>query len=229
MPIETNMIVAVINQKGGVGKTTLAVHLACWFQDQGKSVAFVDADAQESGRRWLQRIDPSIPVFCPRTGQDVHEQVVAADAKAEITICDGPPRLNDVTRVLMYIADRVIMPVCPSTVDLEATMQAKEEIDRVNLARTTDGLSPAQVWLVVNRYRAATELSRTVVAVAGSLGISLARQTVGLRDVYAKAAARNTVVTRIQRDKTAQQAAAELQTLFHEVIENEPAKQTQAA
>lgn len=224
-----NMIVAVINQKGGVGKTTLAVHLACWFKDQGKSVAFIDADAQESGRRWLNRIDPTIPVFCPRTGQDVHQQVVAADAAADVVICDGPPRLNDVTRVLMYIADRVIMPVCPSTVDLEATLQAKEEIDRVNHARTTDGLAAAQVFLVVNRHRAATELSRTVVAVAGSLGITLARQTIGLRDVYAKAAARNTVVTRIAKDKTAQQASTELKSLFSEVIEHEHTHQVKAA
>lgn len=223
------MIVAVINQKGGVGKTTLAVHLACWFRDQGRTVAFVDADAQESGRRWLNRIDPAMTVYCPKNGQEVHQVVSAADASADVTICDGPPRLNDVTRVLMYIADRVIMPVCPSTVDLEATMQAKDEIDRVNQARLTDGLSPAKVWLVVNRYRAATELSRTVVAVAGSLGISLARQTVGMRDIYAKAAARNTVVTRLAKtnknDKTARQAADELEQLFQEVIEHESADQ----
>jgi chromosome partitioning protein len=223
------MIVAVINQKGGVGKTTLAVHLACYFKDQGKRVAFVDADAQESGKRWLNRIDPTLPVLTPRNGQEVHETVVAADSKYDVVVCDGPPRLNDVTRVLMYIADRVLMPVCPSTVDLEATLQAKDEIDRVNQARTSDGLSAARVWLVVNRYRASTELSRTVVAVAGSLGISLARQTIGLRDIYAKAAARNTVVTRLIKDKTAKQAAEELTSLFNEVIEDESSIQAQAA
>lgn len=180
---------------------------------------------QESGRRWLNRSDPTIPIFCRRTVQ----QVVADNAAGDVVICDGPPCLNDVTRVLMYIADRVIMPACSSTVDLEATLQTKEEIDRVNQARATDGLAAAQVFLVFNRHRAATELSRTVVAVAGSLGIKLASQTIGLREMYAKAAARNTVVTRDLKNKTAQQASTELKTLFSEVIEHEFGNQVQAA
>jgi chromosome partitioning protein len=223
------MIIAVINQKGGVGKTTLAVHLACYLCDQGKRVAFVDADPQRSGERWMGRAEPGIEVLTPQTGETVHATLVEADKRFDAIVCDGPPRLNDVTQVLMYMSDLVIIPVSPSTVDLEATLDAKEALDRVQQARRTDGLEPARVTLVVNRYRAATELSRTVVHVAGSLGIKLAKTTLGLRDAIPKSATRNTVVTRMTKDKMAQQASDELKQLFTEILDDEQRKQQAAA
>lgn len=47
------MIAAIVNQKGGVGKTTLAVHLAVWLHERGLRVAFIDADGQSSSSRWI--------------------------------------------------------------------------------------------------------------------------------------------------------------------------------
>ncbi|MEM8784202.1 MAG: ParA family protein, partial [Planctomycetota bacterium] len=54
------MIYAVINQKGGAGKTTLAVHLAVWLHDRGHRVAFVDNDPQASASGWIAAAEPGI-------------------------------------------------------------------------------------------------------------------------------------------------------------------------
>lgn len=54
-------IIAIINQKGGAGKSTVSVHLARWLQKQGKSVLLVDADAQCSSSKWLKRLEQVIP------------------------------------------------------------------------------------------------------------------------------------------------------------------------
>ena len=54
-------IVAVINQKGGAGKSTISVHLARWLYQQQESVLVVDADAQCSSSRWLDRLEQEIP------------------------------------------------------------------------------------------------------------------------------------------------------------------------
>lgn len=223
------MIYAVINQKGGAGKTTLAVHLACQLVDQGRRVAFVDGDPQQSAKAWLAGAAPDIPVLSPNSGHEVHQELAQLDGAVDAIVCDAPPRLNDTTRVLMYMADRVLIPVCPSTVDLRATLQAKQQLDIVQAARQQDGVAPAWVRLVINRVRALSELSRAVIAVLKSLDIPVAQQTIGLRDAFARACTEDTVVTRIKKNKSAEQAAQEIRSLFEEVIIHEQPIQHSAA
>jgi len=223
------MIFAVINQKGGAGKTTLAVHLACHLADSGARVAFVDGDPQQSGRAWMNGAAPDVTVLSPADGGEAHRQIAALDGQIDAIVCDGPPRLNDTTRVLMYMADRILIPVCPSTVDLRATLQAKQQLDLVQQARAADGVRPAWVRLVINRVRAQTELSRAVIAVMKGLDIPVARQTLGLRDAFARACTDDTVVTRMRKLKTAQQAADEIDALFTEVLSDADATRQAAA
>ena len=61
----SGMIVALTNSKGGVGKSTLAVHLAVWWKESGANVALVDADVQGSSSLWLKETGTEIPVFRP--------------------------------------------------------------------------------------------------------------------------------------------------------------------
>ena len=211
------MIIAVVNQKGGAGKTTLAVHLACHLCDAGRRVAFVDADPQQSARLWLAGAAPDVEVFSPTTGHEVHGTVADLDGQVDAVICDAPPRLNDTTRVLMYMADRILIPVTPSTVDLRATLQAKQQLDLVQAARAEDGVAPAMVRLVINRLRAQTELSRAVVAVLKGLDVPVAKQALGLRDAFARACTEDTVVTRM-KPRVAGPAAEEVRALFREVF-----------
>jgi hypothetical protein len=60
------MIIALTNSKGGVGKSTLAAHLAVWWQEQNAKVALVDADAKSSSSVWLHEAAADLPVcVCP--------------------------------------------------------------------------------------------------------------------------------------------------------------------
>lgn len=211
------MIYAALNQKGGAGKTTLAVHLACWLVDHGRRVAFLDTDPQQSGAPWFRAAQPDAPCESPTAATPVLDALQRLAGKGYDVVCDGPPRMNDVTNTIMYYADRLLIPVGPSTVDLRATLACKAQLDRVLQAQFTDGVTPGRAFLVVNRVRAATELSRTVVSVARGLGIDMASQTIGLRDAYAKACTIDTVVTRMKKDKSAAQAAQEINSLFKEI------------
>jgi len=69
------MIIALTNSKGAVGKSTLAVHLAAWWKEQGGDVALVDADAQGSSSVWLREAAPHIPVFRLQTPDDILERI----------------------------------------------------------------------------------------------------------------------------------------------------------
>jgi len=58
--VSKNMIIATTNSKGGVGKSTIAVHLAAWLHQQGKNVIVIDCDTQQSCSRWLHRVNVEI-------------------------------------------------------------------------------------------------------------------------------------------------------------------------
>lgn len=226
------MIISLVNQKGGAGKTTLAVHLAMYLEDQGLPVAFLDADPQGSGALWLSGASSEMPVVTAADGLGVHERIVELVESGRHVVADAPPRLNDATRVLMFHSDLILVPVTPSTVDLRATLTAKEHIDAVQKAREMDGIAPARVRIVINRVRARTELSATIVAVLRGMGIPIARQTIALREIYPKAATLDTAVTRLVKDKkhaiAAKAAANEINSLFTEVL-NDVDVQQQAA
>jgi len=211
------MIIALVNEKGGCGKTTLAVHIACWLADQGNDVAFVDADRQQSARRWISKAAPAIPLTCVSKGDEVVAAIDAYKEKHTYVVCDGPPRLDAPTLGLMYMADLIVIPVTPSTVDLRATLAAKQTVDRVADAQRRDGVPVGRVMLVMNRLRARTELSRTVTDVLREMDMPVATTALGLRDVYAKAATRDTVVTRM-KEKAALQAASEFNQLMKEIL-----------
>ena len=55
-------VIALTNSKGGVGKSTVAVHLAAWCHQQGRRTALVDADAQGASSLWLHEAEPDIPI-----------------------------------------------------------------------------------------------------------------------------------------------------------------------
>jgi chromosome partitioning protein len=71
------VIVALTNSKGGVGKSTVAVHLAVWLAEQGKRVALVDADVQSSSSLWLHEASPQTSIFRLQTPDDILERVPA--------------------------------------------------------------------------------------------------------------------------------------------------------
>jgi chromosome partitioning protein len=216
------MIFAVVNQKGGAGKTTLAVHLALYLADAGNTVAFVDNDPQQSASRWIEAAEPGITLRRITEAKPLVGELEALRASHDCVVCDGSPRLNDQTHVLMYFADRVLIPVLPSALDVQATLETKQAIDRVAAARSADGQQPPRVTVVLNKVRAISEQGKLVGKVLRDLGLPIARGKLGLRDAFGKVVIDDTSVTRAARvkkpNKGAVQAAADLQAVFDEVV-----------
>lgn len=224
------MVIAIINQKGGVGKTTLAVHLACHLADQGHRVAFVDNDSQRSSSRWLATTAPAMPVHIITNAAELVEKLPILDSAHDAVICDGSPRLNDQTHVLMFYSSHILIPVRPSTLDLQATHETKIAIDRVNVARRQDGIDlPMDVHLVMNMVRTVGRQGNVMRGAMDQLRLPVARQTIGLRDAYSKSVFDDTVVTRMTNNAGAIAAASELLSLFNEVLPNEFRSKTTVA
>jgi chromosome partitioning protein len=133
------MIFALLNQKGGVGKTTLAVHVAAALARRGRRIILVDADPQGSALDWSasRQAAPLFPVIgLPRP--NLHKEVPTHASQYEDVVIDGPPRVNELTRSALLAADMVLIPVQPSPYDVWA---AKEIVDLFREAVVVEALA----------------------------------------------------------------------------------------
>ncbi len=122
------MIISLLNQKGGVGKTTLAFHLATALALRGRRVLLVDADPQGSALDWAASRQGALLV--PAVGlptKTLHKDIQTHHAlNYDDIVIDGPPRVNELARAAIMAADIVLIPVQPSPYDVWA---AKEIIE----------------------------------------------------------------------------------------------------
>lgn len=121
------MIVALLNQKGGVGKTTLATHIAGELALRGQNVILLDADPQGSALDWTQRrSQQGLPRLFSAVGlarETLHQEAPELARRADHVIIDGPPRIAALARSALLAADRVLIPVQPSPYDLWASAE----------------------------------------------------------------------------------------------------------
>ena len=137
---ERNMhTIAIINAKGGAGKTTLALHLAVTDVQQGRNVAVLDLDPQGTAAGWGERRGSSAPVVLATAPSRLDaERERVAGAGADVVYLDTPPRwagADTAARVAASAADLMVVPLRPSFVDLEATVATLERIQTITAAR----------------------------------------------------------------------------------------------
>ncbi len=120
-------VIAVINRKGGSGKSTMATHLAAWLANQGLAVMLGDVDRQQSTRTWLKRRPPQL---APIAGWTVdHKNTLKAPAGVTHVVLDTPGGMHgfELAKVVMS-ADTVLMPVCNSLFDRESAGACLQEL-----------------------------------------------------------------------------------------------------
>ena len=217
------MLVCCVNTKGGVGKSTLAVHLAVWLFDRGAKVALVDCDKQRSSSAWIAEAEPRIEVATAPTPEEAASNVRRLSERADFVVGDGPAGLDDVSRTLLILADLALFPISPSILDLRSVTQATGVL---NYAHTINAGRP-QGRLILNRMRTRDTISRELKAAAPSLGLTVARSTVRELQAFRDAAQQGTVVTRMSRRAAA--ASHDLTRLFEELILDLYAEPPQAA
>jgi chromosome partitioning protein len=203
-------VIAILNQKGGVGKTTLAVHLATALARKKRAVILLDADPQGSALDWAaaRHGDPLFPVVgLPKSS--IHKELPALAASYEVVIIDGPPRVYGVARSAIMAADLVLVPVQPSPYDVWA---AKEIIDLLTEASVyKPSLAKA---FVINRKIVNTAIGRDVAEALSEYPIPVLKTAVCQRVAFAESATQGLTVYELDPEMLASQ---EMDALAEEV------------
>jgi chromosome partitioning protein len=172
-------VITIAQQKGGSGKTTLAVNLGVMLARAGHSVAFLDTDPQGSLGRWfMTRFDAGRAdgmEFSTSSAWGVGYEVGKLRDMADFVIIDTPPKADSDLRPALRAADLVLVPIASSHVDLWATDGV------LDLARREN----REVLMVLNRARAGTKLGAEISEAAKDLAADLAQTQIANRVAYA--------------------------------------------
>jgi chromosome partitioning protein len=208
------------NTKGGVGKSTLAVHLAVWLHDQGAAVALLDTDKQRSSSQWIAEAEPRVMVRTAATPEECLLEVQTLSRNHDFVVGDGPGGLDDISRTLLILADLALLPITPSILDLRSVQQA------TSILRFAQGINAGRPagQLLLNRIRTRDTISRELRAAAPGLGVDVAANVIRDLQAYRDAAQQGTVVTRMIRK--AKHAADEMEKLFAELLPDVTAKRS---
>ena len=140
--------IMVMNAKGGCGKSTLATNIASYFVTQGASVALADYDPQRSSLDWLDRRPSDRPEIAGVAAFE--EGLRHAPRNADYIIIDAPARSHgkELTDLVKH-AETIVVPVLPSTIDMQATSNFLEELKAVGKIERKQ----AKIATVANRVR----------------------------------------------------------------------------
>ena len=212
------MIIALLNQKGGVGKTTLATHIAGELALRGQQVILLDADPQGSALDWIQRrSQQGLPRLFSALGlarETLHQEAPELARRCDHIVIDGPPRIAAIARSALMAAQQVLIPVQPSPYDLWASgemiaLVREAQVFRPNLAAA----------FVINRRVVRTVIGREARGTLDDQAFPALASEVCQRIVFADSVAAG----RLARESAPDGAAAhEIRKLTDEFLRGAP-------
>ena len=197
---QSGMKIIFANTKGGVGKSTMAVHAAVWLHDQGFRVAVLDLDKQRSSSVWVAEAEPKITIRTADTPEQCVQEAQALAETSDILVADAPGGLDDLSRTLLLLADMAIFPITPSILDYA---------QRLNKGRP-------EGRLLLNKMKSRETTSRELKKVSQSLGLVVVEHVVRDLQAFRDAAQQGTVVTRMGTRGV--QAASDMQSVLKELF-----------
>ena len=193
-------IVAVVSQKGGAGKTTLALHIAVAAERSGLSAAILDMDPQGTAERWSEWRKEEPPAVVAAKATTLNRRLEQARAgKGDLVVIDTPPLAQTEAREAARIADLILIPCRPSAFDLDAI--------RITADLANDIRKPA--FVIVNAGPPhGTAVYRDVAETVGRFGLKVAPTRLAERAAFRHAVREGKSVQELEPDSKAAEEVA---------------------
>ncbi|MGL3808131.1 ParA family partition ATPase [Paeniglutamicibacter sp. R2-26] len=202
--------IAVLNQKGGAGKTTIATHLATALQHSGHSVLLIDSDPQGSARDWAA-VREEHPISVVGMDRPTIERDVKSLAPVDFVIIDGAPQASDLAVSAIKASDFILIPVQPSPYDIWATADLVDLVkQRIEI---TDG--KLQAAFIVSRAITGSNIGKEISVILEDYELPVLTTKIHQRVDYPGTAAGGSTVI---EDYPRSEGAREMMELSAEIV-----------
>jgi chromosome partitioning protein len=203
-------IIAVLNQKGGAGKTTIATNLAHALQLEGHKVILVDSDPQGSARDWNAASDGALIKVIGMDRSTLAKDIMAVVDNHDFIIIDGAPQIADLAIAAIKCADMILIPVQPSPYDIWAC----EDLVEIIKARQEITEGKPKAAFIISRVIKNTQLGNEIREALEGYNLPVFKNFTTQRVVYAKSASTGLTVLSTE---TKEDAANEIRAIANEL------------
>lgn len=204
------MITALINQKGGVGKSSTAVHFAYWLRQRQEKILLIDSDAQASSSMWVKSL--GIKAIAETDPNELAEKIPEWSEGYDQVVIDGAGGITETTRVILYFSNVALIPCQPTALDLVSSGSVVKLVKQAQRFRN-DLVGATFINRAVPRTKLMSEAERALTSIEGMVHL---KTVIYQRQCIADAFGQGQTV--FQMGAVADKSATEYNNLFEEVM-----------
>jgi len=230
------MIITLTNSKGGVGKTFVAVHLACWLIQHGYSVVLVDSDPQQQANGYRDLANLELEVVILQSEEEIESALPELAEEYDVVIVDAPGEMSQRVITILSLADFALLPSGGSQNDvrglawsIEVIKEIQHQRNEITEVTSQRDLLPKTIVLPIkasNKHKTTRNLKNK----AKRLGFGVTKNTLPIRQIFAQAGGveneagdggwdiEPNLIWNLGKSKKVRDAALEMDALFNEMF-----------